>query len=72
MVINSITVKENNEVILLGITIDNKLFFKKHIENLYRTVQYKLHALTRIRKYLTLLDKAVRLGNSFKNSLYSL
>ena len=44
MVINSITVKESNEVILLGITIDNKLVFKKHIENLCRTAQYKLHA----------------------------
>ena len=39
MVINSITVKESNEVILLGITIYNKLVFKKHIENLCRTAQ---------------------------------
>ena len=70
MVINSITVKESNEVILLGITIDNKLVFKKHIENLCRTVQYKLHALTRIRKYLT-LDKAVLLGNTFINSQFN-
>ena len=31
MVINSITVKESNKVIPLGITIDNKLVFKKHI-----------------------------------------
>ena len=67
MLINSITVKESNEVILLGITIDNKLVFKKHIENLCRTVQYKLRALTRIRKYLT-LDKAILLGNTFINS----
>ena len=52
MVINSITVKESNEVILLGITIDNKLVFKKDIENLPRTAQYKLHALTRIRNTL--------------------
>ena len=29
MLINSIAVKESNEVILIGITIDNKLFFKK-------------------------------------------
>ena len=57
IVINSITVKENNKVILLGITIDNKLAFKNHIENLCRTAQYKLHSLKRIRKYLT-LDKA--------------
>ena len=28
MVINSITVKESNEVILLGTTLDNKLVFK--------------------------------------------
>ena len=41
MVINSITVKGSNEVIRnevipLGITIDNKLIFEKHIENLCR------------------------------------
>ena len=45
MVISSITVKESDEVILLGITIDNKLVFKKHFENLCRTAQYKLHVL---------------------------
>ena len=39
MVINSITVEETNEVILLGIRIDNKLVFKKHIEHLCRTAQ---------------------------------
>ena len=70
MVINSITVKESNEVILLGITIDNKLVFKKHIENLCRTAPYKLRALTRIRKYLT-LDKAILLGNTFINSQFN-
>ena len=67
MVINSITVKESKEVILFGITTSNKLVFKKHIENLCRTAQYKLHALTRIRKYLT-LDKAILHGNTFINS----
>ena len=50
MVINSNSSKEINEVIFLGITIDKELVFKKHIENLCRTAQYKLHALTRIRK----------------------
>ena len=67
--INSITVKESNKVILLGITIDNKLVFKKHIENLCRAAQYKLHALTCIRKYLT-LDKAFLLGSTFINSQF--
>ena len=70
MVINSITVKESNEVILLGIIIDNKLVFKKHIENLCRTAQYKLHVLTRIRKYVT-LDKTILLGNTSINSQFN-
>ena len=70
IVINSITVKESNEVILLGITTDNKLVFKKHIENLCRTAQYKLHVLTRIRKYLT-LDKVILLGNTLINSQFN-
>ena len=43
--IGSITVKESDRVELLGITIDKALNFKKHIENLCRTTQYKLHAL---------------------------
>ena len=60
--IGSITVKESNEVELLGITLDKALNFKKHIENLCRTAQYKLHVLRRIRQYLT-LDKAKLLGN---------
>ena len=62
--------KESNEVILLGIAIDNKLVFKKHIENLCRTAQYKPHALTRIRKYLT-LDETILLGNTFRNSQFN-
>ena len=45
----SITIKDSNDVELLGITIDKALNFKKHITNLCRTAQYKLHALRRIR-----------------------
>ena len=62
--IGSITIKESDEVELLGITIDKDLNFKKHIENLCRTAQYKLHALRRIRKYLT-FDKVKLLRNAF-------
>ena len=68
--IRSITIKESDEVELLGITIDKALNFKKHIENLCRTAQYKLHALRRIRKYLT-LDKAKLLGNAFIDSHFN-
>ena len=68
--IGSITIKESDEVELLGITIDKALNFKNHIENLCRTAQYKLHALRRIRKYLT-LGKAKLLGNAFIDSQFN-
>ena len=38
-------------------SIDDKLSFKTHIENICRKAKYKLHALQRIRKYLS-TDKA--------------
>ena len=49
---------------LLGVIIDKNLTFKKHIDNLVRKAQYKLHALRRIRKFLT-IEKAKILGNAF-------
>ena len=66
----SITIKESDEVELLGKTIEKALNFKKHIENSCRTTQYKLHALRRIRKYLK-LDKAKLLGNTFIDSHFN-
>ena len=68
--IGSITIKESDEVEVLGITINKALNFKKHRESLCRTAQYKLHALSRIRKYLT-LDKANLLGNGFIDRQFS-
>ena len=68
--IGSITVEESDEVKLLGITIDKALNFRKHTENLCRTVQYKLRALGRIRTYLK-LDKAKLLGNAFIDSQFN-
>ena len=53
LTIRSINVKESDHVELLGITIDKHLSFKKHIQNLCRNANYKLHALRRITKYLT-------------------
>ena len=70
MLINTITVKETNEVKLLGIAIDKSLSFKNHIDNLCRTANYKLHALRRIRKHLT-LEKAKLLGSSFIESQFN-
>ena len=67
--INSTKVEAGDDVLLLGITIDKKLTFKQHVENLCRKAQYKLHALRRIRKFLT-IGKAKMLGNAFIDSQF--
>ena len=65
--INKIKVEESQKVVLLGLTIDNRLTFKDHVDMLCSTANYKLHALRRIRKYLT-LEKTKLLYNAFINS----
>ena len=70
LIIGSITTKESEKFELPGTTIDKALIFKKHIENLCRTAQYKLHTLRQIRKCLT-LDKAKLLGNAFIDSQFN-
>ena len=50
---NSNVINESDTMELLGITTDNILTFKEHINNLCRIASYKLYALRRIRKYLT-------------------
>ena len=52
LVRNSKFVDLSDDVILQGIT-HKKLTFSKHVDNLYRNAQYKLHALRRIRKFIT-------------------
>ena len=34
--------EKSQEVVLLGVTIDEKLLFKMHIENISRTAKYKV------------------------------
>ena len=68
--INSIKAEASDDVLLLGITIDKKFIFKQHIENLSRKAQYKLHALRRIRKFLT-IGQAKILGNVFIDSQFN-
>ena len=64
--VNGKIISSSNEVKLLGITIDNQLKFKKHIEELCKKASYKLHALRRIRGYLT-VEKARILANLLLN-----
>ena len=68
--INTFTTDEYDKVELLGLTIDKELNFSKHIDKLYCNAQYKLHALRRIRKYLS-LEKAKMLGNAFIDSQFN-
>ena len=68
--INQTKVKESEKVVLLGLTIDNQLTFKDHVDTLHSTANYKLHALRRIRKYLT-LEKAKLLYNAFMNNQFN-
>ena len=56
--------------LLLRIAIYKKLTLKEHIENLCRKRQYKLHALRRIKKFLT-IKKAKILGNAFIDTQFN-
>ena len=68
--INQIKVEESQKVVLLGLTIDNRLTFKDHVDMLCSTANYKLHALRRIRKYLT-LEKTKLQYSAFINSQFN-
>ena len=68
--VNGKIIPSSNEVKLLGITIDNQLKFKKHIEELCKKSSYKLNALRRIRGYLT-VEKARILAYAFIDSQFN-
>ena len=64
LTIEPISIKESGHVESLGITTDKHFSFIKNIENLCRNTNYKLHALRRIKKYIT-VEKAKPVGNAF-------
>ena len=68
--IDGINIESKELVTLLGLTIDNKLTFEKHISNLCKTACYKLAALQRLRKFIS-LKQAVTLSNAFINSQFN-
>ena len=67
--VNGKIIPSSNEVKFLGITIDNQLKFKKHIEEFCKKSSYKLHALRRIRGYLT-VENARILAYAFIDSQF--
>ena len=62
MQIGNIFTKSVSSVRLLGITIDSKLNFKEHINNII-----KLYALRRLRKFLTQEKANLRLFSNRKS-----
>ena len=68
--INGKKINNSREIELLGIAIDNQLKFKKHIEKLCKKASFKIHALRRIRKFLT-VEEARILVNVFINSQFN-
>ena len=68
--IGDITIKSASSVTLLGITIDSKLNFKEHINNIVKNAYNKLYALRRLRKFLT-LEKAKILACSMIESQFA-
>ena len=44
---------------LLGVTIDSNLNFKEHILSLCKKANRKLHALSRVSKYMTLNKRRI-------------
>ena len=62
--IGDISISSTNHVKLLGVTIDNKLDFSKHIEAICKQASQKTSAILRIRNYLS-IDKASKLVQAF-------
>ena len=62
-------IKSTNEVKLMGIIINHKLTFTKHINNLCITASNHLRALTRIRKFLS-QEQTKRLSESYIMSTF--
>ena len=62
-------VRSKTEVKLLGITIEDKLSFNKHISNLCSTASNRLQALARIRNFLS-LEQAKRLSEAYITSTF--
>ena len=68
--INLTCVQSSDDVTLLSVMIDKNLTFKKHVDNLVRKAQYRLHTLRRIRKSLT-IENAKILNNAFIDSQFN-
>ena len=69
-VIENKKVKSRAEVKVPGITIDNKLSFTIHIENLCSTASKSLRALARIRKFIS-FEQAKHISGAYYMSTFT-
>ena len=63
-------INESDYEKLLGVTFDKKLNFKKHVEDLYKKANQKLHALARLSNYIDPIKSEI-LMNSFIRSQFN-
>ena len=68
--ISNITIKSASSVALLSITINSKLNFKEHINNIAKKTYFNLCTLRRLRKFLT-LEKAKILACSMHGTMFN-
>ena len=54
MTLANYKIASSNSEELLGVVIDSEVTFAKHIENLCRKTNQKLHALARVANFMTL------------------
>ena len=62
-------IKNSNHEKLLGVTIDNEMSFEKHVSTLCKKASQKLHALTRVSRYMSIKQRRV-IMNAFIKSQF--
>ena len=68
--INQEVINSENSVRLLGVEIDNKISFEKHISTLVKKASNQLNAISRIQKFMGFKEKEILL-NSFVYSNFN-
>ena len=68
--VDPVLIKESTEEKLLGVTLDKRLSFKTHTQQLSIKASQRLHALARIAPFMDSL-KLVTVMNAFKTSQFS-